>query len=116
MPLDRLSDVLERRVARLEEQGTAKGREVVVRRVLRPEGGRGPRFLLEGEGDRAFIRMNSNSYLGLGLHPDVIGAEEAAARGSWERVRERSASSSAPTVLTSSWSGHWPASTDARRG
>ena len=80
MPLDRLSDVLERRVARLEEQGTAKGREVVVRRVLRPEGGRGPRFLLEGQGDRAFIRMNSNSYLGLGLHPEVIRAEEAATR------------------------------------
>ena len=80
MPLDRLVDVLDRHVIRLEEQGTAKGREVVVCEVLRPEGERGPRFLLEGEGGRAFIRMNSNSYLGLGLHPAVIRAEESTAR------------------------------------
>ena len=80
MPLDRLIDVLDRHITRLEEQGTAKGREVVVSGVVRPDGGRGPRFLLEGEEDRAFIRMNSNSYLGLGLHPEVIRAEEATAQ------------------------------------
>ena len=80
MPLDRLSDVLDLHVARLEQQGTAKGREVVVREVIRPRGERGPRFLLEGEGDREFVRMNSNSYLGLGLHPDVIRAEEVGSR------------------------------------
>ena len=80
MPLDRLTGVLDGRVARLEEQGTAKGREAVVRGVIPPEGERGARLLLEGEGDRTFIRMNSNSYLGLGLHPEVIGAGEAAAQ------------------------------------
>ena len=80
MPLDRLIDQLDQHVTRLEEQGTAKGREVVVRGVVRPEGERGPRFLLEGEEDRSFIRMNSNSYLGLGLHPEVIRAEEVTAQ------------------------------------
>ena len=80
MPLDRLIDALDRHVARLDEQGTAKGSEIVIRQVVRPERGRGPRYLLEGEGDRAFIRMNSNSYLGLALHPDVIRAEEATAQ------------------------------------
>ena len=79
MPLDRLSDVLDSHVSRLEQQGIAKGRETVVRGVIEPAGERGPRFLLEGEGDRQFIRMNSNSYLGLGLHPEVIKAGEAAA-------------------------------------
>ena len=76
MPLDRIAGVLEAHVAGLHEAGTAKGAETVVTGVRRAEGDRGPRFLLEGEGDKRFIRMNSNSYLGLGLNPDVIRAEE----------------------------------------
>ena len=51
-----------------------------MRRVLPPSKGLGPRFLLEGQGDRPFLRMNANSYLGLGLHPQVVAAEEATAR------------------------------------
>ena len=77
MPLDRIAGVLDAHVASLEEAGTTKGAETVVTGVRRAEGDRGPRFLLEGEGDKEFMRMNSNSYLGLGLHPDVIQAGEA---------------------------------------
>ena len=80
MPMDRLTGVVEGLVAGLEEQGTAKGAEVVVREVIPPRDGHGPRFLLEGQGDRPFIRMNANSYLGLSLHPEVIEAEEVTAR------------------------------------
>ncbi len=80
MPMDRLTGVLNGLVARMEEQGTAKGAEVVVREVIPAGGGHGPRFLLEGQGDKRFIRMNANSYLGLSLHPEVIEAEEATAR------------------------------------
>ena len=80
MPMDRLAGALSEMVARLEEQGTAKGAEAVVREVLPAERGHGPRFLLEGHGDKPFIRMNANSYLGLGLHPEVIAAEERTAR------------------------------------
>ena len=80
MPLDRLIAELDRLVTRLDEQGTAKGVELVIREVVRPDGEKGPRYLLEGQGNRAFIRMNSNSYLGLALHPEVIRAEEATAR------------------------------------
>ena len=80
MPLDRLANVLSQPVAGLEEKGTAKGQEAVVAAVLPPQGARGPRFRLEGEGEREFIRMNSNSYLGMGLRPEVVAAEEAAAR------------------------------------
>ncbi|HSL72613.1 MAG TPA: aminotransferase class I/II-fold pyridoxal phosphate-dependent enzyme [Longimicrobiales bacterium] len=80
MPLDRLGPVLDGRVAALVEQGTAKGAESVVREVMRPRDGRGPRFLLENEGDREFIRMNSNSYLGMGLRAEVIAAEEEIAQ------------------------------------
>ena len=80
MPLDRIAAALARHVAGLEEAGTAKGRETVVVGVLPAEGDRGPRFLLEGEGDRPFIRMNSNSYLGMGLRVEVIEAEEEGSR------------------------------------
>jgi glycine C-acetyltransferase len=78
MPVDRLSTLLRSHVSALEEAGTAKGAETVVTGVRRAEGDRGPRFLLQGEGDKEFMRMNSNSYLGLGLHPDVIEAEDRA--------------------------------------
>ncbi len=80
MPLDRLIDVLDREVRELEEQNRAKGAEAVVTAVLPPEGDRGPRVRLEGEGDREFIRMNSNSYLGMSLRPEVMEAEEEATR------------------------------------
>ena len=78
--MDRLTGVVNGLVASMEEQGTAKGAEVVVREVIPAGGGHGPRFLLEGQGDKPFIRMNANSYLGLSLHPEVIAAEEATAR------------------------------------
>ena len=78
--MDRLTDVVKRLVAGMEEAGTAKGAEVVVREVIAPRDGHGPRFLLEGQGDKPFIRMNANSYLGLSLHPEVIEAEEDTAR------------------------------------
>jgi glycine C-acetyltransferase len=78
MPLHRLTKVLEDHVTDLETKGTAKGAETIVTNVLPPEGDRGPRFYLEGEGDQEFIRMNSNSYLGMSLRPEVIRAEEEA--------------------------------------
>jgi glycine C-acetyltransferase len=80
MPLDRLTQVLETQVAELDERGTAKGAESVVTDVIAPAGARGPRFRLEGAGDREFVRMNSNSYLGMSLRPEIIRAEEDAAR------------------------------------
>lgn len=80
MPLDRLTGVLEAHVAELEQRGTAKGAESVVTEVIRPAGDRGPRFRLAGEGDREFIRMNSNSYLGMSLREEIIAAEEHAAQ------------------------------------
>jgi len=79
MPLDRITARLGEHVGDLESKGTAKGAESVVTAVLPPAGERGPRFRLAGEGEREFIRMNSNSYLGMGLRPEIIEAEEAAA-------------------------------------
>jgi glycine C-acetyltransferase len=99
MPVNRLVGVLETHVAELEDRGTAKGAESVVTAVIRPAGARGPRFRLEGEGEREFIRMNSNSYLGMSLRPEVIAAEEAAAQ-------EYGAGPGAVRFISGSYSAH----------
>ncbi|MEA2077627.1 MAG: aminotransferase class I/II-fold pyridoxal phosphate-dependent enzyme [Candidatus Marinimicrobia bacterium] len=57
--------------------GRAKGKEQIIIKVLKPSEGKGPRYLLEGS-DLKYIKMNSNSYLGLSMHPDVVKAEEEA--------------------------------------
>jgi glycine C-acetyltransferase len=80
MPQDQLLQVLAGELADLRAAGTAKGDESVVVKVLPAKDGRGPRFLLAGHGDTEFLRMNSNSYLGMGFEPKVIEAEERAAR------------------------------------
>ncbi len=80
MPVDRLSTLLNAHVTSLERTGTAKGTETVVVAVKPAQADRGPRVHLQGEGDKEFIRLNSNSYLGMGLRPEVIAAEEEATR------------------------------------
>jgi glycine C-acetyltransferase len=79
MPSDRLDQMLAAELDELAESGTDKGQESVVTEVLRPRSGFGPRYRLAGS-DREFLRMNSNSYLGLSRHPAVIDAEESATR------------------------------------
>jgi len=76
MPMDRLNAVLTAHVQSLEEAGTAKGAEAVVTGIVPAAGDRGPRFHLRGQGEKEFIRMNSNSYLGLGLRKEVMDSEE----------------------------------------
>ena len=80
MPHERMQSVLQGELKRLEAEGRRKGREAVVTRVIPPSGDRGPRFLVEGEGDKPFLRMNSNGYLGLSLRDEIIAAEHDAVR------------------------------------
>src|SRR3954453_22825335 len=79
MPIEKLAKELEAQLGELDRAGTGKGAEHVVGAVKPPEGSRGPRFLLDGFDHREFIRMNSNSYLGLSLRSELIDAEERAA-------------------------------------
>ena len=79
MPHDRLDAILSGEVDGLRAAGTSKGQESVITEVIPSDLGRGPRFRLAGS-DQEFLRMNSNGYLGLALHPAVIGAEETATR------------------------------------
>ncbi len=79
MSLDKLNKVLKQEVEALEAKGTAKGEEMVIKKVIPAKGENGPRYNIRGYGDKEFIKMNSNSYLGLSMHPEVIKAEEEAA-------------------------------------
>ena len=76
MGLNKFVKVLEKELDELKQKGTAKGREFIIKKVKKTEGDRGPRFLLKGFGDKEFIRMNSNSYLGLSLTDELIEEEE----------------------------------------
>jgi glycine C-acetyltransferase len=80
MPLNRFVDQLAREISDIDQAGTAKGFENVVRKIIPAHKGEGPRVLLVGEGDQPFLRMNSNSYLGMSTREKVIKAEEDAAR------------------------------------
>ena len=79
MPHARLDAALSAEVAALLESGTDKSAEAVIAAVIPPRSGLGHRYRLAGS-DQQFVRMNSNSYLGLSLHPAVIAAEETGAR------------------------------------
>ncbi|MGI6395242.1 MAG: aminotransferase class I/II-fold pyridoxal phosphate-dependent enzyme [bacterium] len=72
----KLNKVLVKYVDDLKAKGIAKGAEMVITKVVKASGDKGPRFIVEGYGDKEFIKMNSNSYLGLSLREDVMAAEE----------------------------------------
>jgi len=78
MPIDRIHGVLAAELSALAERGTSKRDEAVITRALPPADGRGPRVQLAGQGERLFLKMNSNSYLGLTHRPELMHAEEAA--------------------------------------
>ena len=74
-----LTKSLAARLDELAQAGRLKGKETVIRGFIAPNDDRGPRYLIEGEGEKPFLRMNSNSYLGMALRSEVVAAEEAAA-------------------------------------
>jgi len=80
MPSDRMQRTLVEQLAALDQEGRRKGAETITTAVLPPDGDRGPRILIESEGERPFLRMNSNGYLGMALCTEVIAAEEEAVR------------------------------------
>src|SRR3974377_472030 len=79
MPIEGLTRALSARLDELTHSGRLKGAERAIRGVIPAQGGHGPRYLLEGEGETPFLRMNSNSYLGMALRAEVVEAEERAA-------------------------------------
>ena len=80
MALKKLNQALQVEIDELFAKGTAKGDELVITEIIKPKGEKGPRYLIDGYGNKEFIKMNANSYLGMSMNPEVIAAEEAAAQ------------------------------------
>ena len=73
--------------------------ETVFTGIVPPAAGRGPRYLLEGAGDKPFLRMNSNGYLGLAMSDSVRAAEAHA-------VDTYGAGPGAVRFISGTWSPH----------
>ena len=80
MSSNTIDKVLRNEVESLIREGRAKAPERIITDYLAPQGAEGPRYRLRGY-KTDFIRMNSNSYLSLSNHPDLI---EAADRACWK--------------------------------
>lgn len=80
MSLQKIEGQFANHVAALKAKGTAKGEEKVITGIKAAEAGFSERYYLAGYGDRAFLRMNSNSYLGLALRRQLIETEAKAAQ------------------------------------
>jgi glycine C-acetyltransferase len=78
MPTHGLTKVLAARLDEMALTGRLKGKETAICGFIPPREGSGPRYLIEGEGAAPFLRMNSNSYLGMALRAEVVAAEEDA--------------------------------------
>ncbi len=79
MSLAALEHALQLELDALTAEGRAKPAERVIVAYLPPQGDKGPRYKLQGS-DQEFIRMNSNSYLSLSNHPELIRAADEATR------------------------------------
>ncbi|MBN2134717.1 MAG: aminotransferase class I/II-fold pyridoxal phosphate-dependent enzyme [Acidobacteria bacterium] len=79
MSLDRLNKSLMAEVKAIHDQGRAKAPERVIEKVIPPEGDLGYRYRLRGYSGE-YLRMNSNSYLGLSNDVRLIDAADKACR------------------------------------
>jgi glycine C-acetyltransferase len=77
MSLNELDRALELELEALKTEGRAKPPERVITGYIPAQGDRGPRYRLQ-ESEGEFIRMNSNSYLSLSHHPEMIRAADEA--------------------------------------
>ncbi len=80
MSMEALERILNESLNDLKTKGTFKGKETLITGIKPAEPGKGPRYYIEGHGDKEFLKMNGNSYLGLSLNQEVIRAEEESAR------------------------------------
>ena len=79
MSLTKIEHLFTHKLTELQQQGISKGGEKIVTGMKAAGDGFGARYFLAGEGDKPFLRMNSNSYLGLAVNPKLIKAETEAA-------------------------------------
>jgi len=72
MSVHKLAPLLIDKLDALKDKGALKGQEMVITGLKTGDGKKGPRFFIKGFGEKEFIRMNSNSYLGMSLRKEII--------------------------------------------
>lgn len=77
MSLQKLDKALEQELQNLQKEGRAKIPERIIDGYIPPQDGFGPRYQLHGQMQK-FLRMNSNSYLSLSNHPQLLEAADRA--------------------------------------
>jgi glycine C-acetyltransferase len=77
MTTAKLDSSLQKELADLKKEGRAKSKERVINGYIPPSGDFGPRYKLLGN-DNEFLRLNSNSYLSLSNHLELIKAADEA--------------------------------------
>jgi len=80
MATEKIEKIIAGYLEELSHKGTLKGRETILCGMKPAENGFGDRYFLQGHGEEEFLRMNSNSYLGLSTSKEVIKAEDRAAK------------------------------------
>ncbi|MFC2057753.1 aminotransferase class I/II-fold pyridoxal phosphate-dependent enzyme [Campylobacterota bacterium] len=80
MSLEKLEIPLKQQLEEIDLKGVSKRHEKIITGIMGAEDGFGLRVCLAGEGDKPFLQMNSNSYLGLSTDKDVIQAEDVASQ------------------------------------
>jgi len=76
MSLKKLNRLLNNHLETLAREHRLKGPEIIISEVILSENMKGTRYRIVGEGERKYLRMNSNSYLGLSRNREVIQASE----------------------------------------
>jgi len=79
MATDKLDRALQDELEDLAQNNRTKPAERVISSYIKPSGSQGPRYTIEGE-KQQFLRMNSNSYLSLSNHPELIKAADRATK------------------------------------
>ena len=79
MSTDKLDISLEQELSSLKTEGRAKSPERIIEAYIPPKGEKGPRYRL-ADSSQKFMRFNSNAYLSLSNHPELIQAADAATR------------------------------------
>ena len=80
MSLSKLEKAFESDLNILKKEGRLKGKEMSITDIKKAKGESGPRYFLKEKEGKPFIRMNSNSYLGMSLRPDMHSPGIEAAR------------------------------------
>lgn len=79
MSVERLNKTLLAEMKNLRDEGRSKAPERIIEEVIPPKGDNGYRYKLRGY-DGEYLRMNSNSYLGLSNDTRLIEASDKACR------------------------------------